>query len=133
MSQLSISEVARLVGLRASAIRYYEQIGILKPAGRKSGKRLYDSTVLRRLAVIQRAQETGFTLVEIRELLFGFSDQDAPPKRWQGLAERKLAELDAAADRIELMKRLLNRLRGCNCSALDECGEKLLKQRGIAL
>ena len=58
---------------RASAIRYYEQIGILAPARRVSGQRRYDETVLYRLAVVRRAQEAGFTLEEIRRLFFGFS------------------------------------------------------------
>jgi len=59
---LSISEVASQIGLRPSAIRYYEQIGILPPAQRVSGQRRYDVTALHRLVVIQRARQTGFTL-----------------------------------------------------------------------
>ena len=69
---LSISEVARVFGLRTSAIRYYEQIGILPAPMRKSGQRRYEKTILFRLAVVQRARESGFTLEEIRELFFGF-------------------------------------------------------------
>ena len=68
---LVISDVARVFGLRTSAIRYYEQIGILPPAMRKNGQRRYNDSVLFRLAVVQRARETGFTLEEIRELFFG--------------------------------------------------------------
>jgi MerR HTH family regulatory protein len=59
---LAISDVARVCGLRTSAIRYYEQIGILPPAMRKNGRRRYDKSALFRLAVVQRAGETGFTL-----------------------------------------------------------------------
>jgi DNA-binding transcriptional MerR regulator len=73
MSHLSISEVARHVGLRSSAIRYYEQLGILPPAERISGQRRYDRTVLYRLAVVQRARQAGFALDEIRALFFGFT------------------------------------------------------------
>ena len=69
---LSISEVANQIGLRPSAIRYYEQVGILPQAQRVSGQRRYDVTVLHRLIVIQRARQTGFTLSEIKELFFGF-------------------------------------------------------------
>ena len=65
---LAISDVARVFGLRSSAIRYYEQIGILPPPMRKNGQRRYDKSALFRLAVVQRARETGFTLEEIREL-----------------------------------------------------------------
>ena len=58
---LAISEVARVLGLRTSAIRYYEQIGILPPPLRKNGQRCYDKSVLYRLAVVQRGWEMEFT------------------------------------------------------------------------
>ena len=72
MPELTISEVARQVGLQASAIRYYEQIGLLPRAQRVNGQRRYDATTLYRLAIIQRARQLGFTLSEIRHLFFGF-------------------------------------------------------------
>ena len=92
-NHLAISDVARVFGLRTSAIRYYEQIGILPPAMRKNGRRRYDKSVLFRLEVVQRARESGFTLEEIRELFFGFQPATPPPKRWHKLSERKIAEL----------------------------------------
>jgi len=130
MPQLSISEVAREVGLRPSAIRYYEQIGILPSIQRRSGQRRYDATSLYQLAVIQRARQTGFTLDEIRELFFGFASGTRAPARWQELSQRKLVELEASIDRIKTMQRLLVRLQDrCHCDTLDECGKRLLKRR----
>ena len=79
---IAISDVARVFGLRTSAIRYYEQIGILPPPMRKNGQRRYDNRALFRLAVVQRAREKGFTLEEIRELFFGFPPETRPQKRW---------------------------------------------------
>lgn len=125
---LAISDVARVFGLRTSAIRYYEQIGILPPAMRKNGQRRYDNSVLFRLAVVQRARETGFTLEEIRELFFGFPPGTHPPKRWQELSQRKIAELRNQMKRLKLMETLLKRLEKCRCDALDECGERILRQ-----
>jgi MerR family transcriptional regulator, redox-sensitive transcriptional activator SoxR len=125
---LAISDVARVFGLRTSAIRYYEQIGILPPAVRKNGQRRYDNSVLFRLAVVQRARETGFTLEEIRELFFGFPPGTRPPKRWHQLSQRKIAELRDRMKRLKLMETLLKRVEDCRCDALDECGEKLLRQ-----
>jgi MerR family transcriptional regulator, redox-sensitive transcriptional activator SoxR len=125
---LAISDVARVFGLRTSAIRYYEQIGILPPAMRKNGQRRYDNSVLFRLAVVQRARETGFTLEEIRELFFGFPPGTRPPKRWHQLSQRKIAELRDRMKRLKLMETLLKRVEDCRCDALDECGEKLLRQ-----
>jgi MerR family redox-sensitive transcriptional activator SoxR len=125
---MAISEVARVFGLRTSAIRYYEQIGILPPPMRKNGKRRYDNSVLFRLAVVQRARETGFTLEEIRELFFGFPPGTRPPKRWHQLSQRKIAEPLKQMNRLKQMETLLKRMENCRCDALDECGEKLLWQ-----
>jgi MerR family transcriptional regulator, redox-sensitive transcriptional activator SoxR len=125
---LAISDVARVFALRTSAIRYYEQIGILPPTMRKNGQRRYDNSVLFRLAVVQRARETGFTLEEIRELFFGFPPGTRPPKRWQQLSQRKIAELRNRMERLKLMETLLKRLENCRCDALDECGERILQQ-----
>src|ERR1700733_6962290 len=94
MPLLTISEVARQVELQPSAIRYYEQIGILPPAQRISGQRRYDTTVLYRLAVIQRAQQTGFSLDEVRQLFFGPGNVTRASERWRKLSRKKLAELD---------------------------------------
>ena len=127
---LAISDVARVFGLRTSAIRYYEQIGILPRAMRKNGQRCYDNSVLFRLAVVQRARETGFTLEEISELFFGFPPGTRPPKRWQQLSQRKIAELRNRMERLKLMEILLKRLEKCRCDALDECGERILRQSG---
>jgi MerR family transcriptional regulator, redox-sensitive transcriptional activator SoxR len=126
---MAISDVARVFGLRTSAIRYYEQIGILPRPMRKNGQRRYDHSALFRLAVVQRARETGFTLEEIRELFFGFPPGTRPPKRWHKLSERKMAELRERMNRLKLMETLLDRVKKCRCNALGECGEKLLRQR----
>jgi MerR family transcriptional regulator, redox-sensitive transcriptional activator SoxR len=125
---LAISDVARVFGLRASAIRYYEQIGILPPAMRKNGQRRYNDSTLFRLAVVQRARETGFTLEEIRELFFGFPLGTPPPKRWHQLSQRKIAELRDRMKRLKLMETLLKGVESCRCDALEKCGEELLRQ-----
>jgi len=127
-NDLAIAEVARVFGIRTSAIRYYEKIGILPLPSRRSGQRRYGESVLFRLAVIQRARETGFTLEEIRKLFFGFRPGTRPPKRWRELSERKLTELQDRMERLKTMETLLKRLENCRCSALDECGKKLLRR-----
>ena len=115
---LSISEVSASTGLRPSALRYYEEAGLLTPAARVSGRRHYDDTVLERLAVIACAQEAGFTIAEIRELLAG---EDDPPAAWRALAERKLVEVDAVIQKAQATRRLLEESLHCNCVALAEC------------
>ena len=118
-----------MFGLRTSAIRYYEQIGILPPPMRKNGQRRYEQSVLFRLEVVRRARESGFTLAEIRELFFGFQPATPPPKRWDKLSERKIAELRTRMKQLELMETLLKQTQDCRCKTLEECGEKLLSKR----
>jgi MerR family transcriptional regulator, redox-sensitive transcriptional activator SoxR len=127
MQPLPISEVARRVGLRPSAIRYYERIGILPPAQRIGGKRRYDETVFKRLVVVQFARESGFTLGEIRQLFLGFQNVTPASERWKRLSRRKLTDLQELMDRLKTMQRLLHNLQACRCSVLDECGKALLR------
>jgi MerR family redox-sensitive transcriptional activator SoxR len=130
MPPLTISQVARQVGLRSSAIRYYEQIGILAPAHRVSGQRRYDQTVLYRLAVVRRAQDAGFTLDEIRRLFFGFSSSTPVSECWKTIAERKLVELDAKIEQIQSMRSLLKKLQSCcERQTVERCGAGMLKAR----
>jgi MerR family transcriptional regulator, redox-sensitive transcriptional activator SoxR len=128
MPQLTISKVARQIGLRPSAIRYYEQIGILLPAQRVSGQRRYDTTVLYRLAVIQRARQSGFTLDEIRQLFFGFGNVARASERWQEMSRRKLAELDILMESIKTTRGLLQKMmRKCRCDTLEQCGKGIFR------
>ena len=128
MAHLTISQVARQIRLRPSAIRYYERIGLLPPAERQSGQRRYGPTVLYRLAIIQRARELGFTLSEIRYLFFGFRDISSPSERWRTLSQRKLAELDHLMDGIKAVRGLLKKLMTkCRCDTLDQCGKGIFQ------
>lgn len=130
---LTISQVARQVGLQASAIRYYERLGLLPAAPRVSGQRRYDSTVLYRLAVIRQAQRLGFTLEETRTLFFGFRKVTHASERWQKLSQRKLAELDTLMEGIKTVRALLLLMtHNCHCDTLDQCGEGIFRnmQRG---
>src|SRR5215475_10816326 len=119
---LSISEVARQIGLRPSAIRYYEHIGILPRAQRVSGQRRYDVTALHRLVVIQRARQTGSTLTEIKQLFFGFRAATPPSVRCQKVKRRKFVELDATLQHLRTMRNLLDEQGKCRCTALQERG-----------
>lgn len=132
MSRLTISEVARQVGLKSSAIRYYEQLGILPSAERISGRRRYDRSVLYRLAVVQQARLAGFSLNEIRALFFGFKEGTRANVRWRRLADRKLVELNALAEQIMGMQELLKRMKAnCHCKTLETCG-KAIFTKGVS-
>jgi MerR family redox-sensitive transcriptional activator SoxR len=127
---MTISKLAHEAGLQPSAIRYYERIGLLPSPARKSGQRRYDPSALKRLAVIQRARQSGFTLAEIRALFFGFRDGSHASERWRELARSKLAELDARMGEIREMRNLLLRItRNCRCETLDQCGIGILRKK----
>ena len=74
MPALTIGAVAALAGKRPSSIRYYEQIGLLPPATRVSGRRVYGLDTVRTLAVIETGQRAGLTLEEIKALLSASPD-----------------------------------------------------------
>ena len=129
MALLTISEVAKQVGIQPSAIRYYEQIGILPKAQRASGQRRYDNAVLYRLALVQRSQEMGFTLDEVRTLFFGFRKTMPISERWKKLSRKKLAELETLAEQIKTMQSLLKKMSDhCTCTALEQCGKGIFNK-----
>lgn len=121
MASLTIGEVAKRAGLRPSAIRYYEAVGVLPSSPRVRGQRRYDESVLARLAVVGLAQDVGFTVAEVRELVAGFEAEGVAPARWRDLARRKQAEVDELIARAEGMKRLLAESLACGCLTLDAC------------
>lgn len=118
---LSISEVADRVGLNASALRYYEQAGILVPPARANGRRRYHPDALTRLAIIQLAQQAGFTLSEIRMLFEGFEPGATASARWRELAQQKLPEIDDMIRRAQAMRGFLEEGLRCECLTLEDC------------
>lgn len=120
-SSLSIGEVAARAGLRTSAIRWYESVGVLPEPERVSGRRRYGPEVLERLAVIATAQQAGLTLGEVRDLLAGADAGEPVGPRLQALAERKLPEVEALIARAEAVRGWLQAAADCRCPTLDDC------------
>ncbi len=125
MSRLRIGEVAARAGIAASAIRYYEDEGLLPKPPRRHGWRAYDESVLDRLRLIDLAKRAGFRVPEIKQLLAGFARKTPPGERWRRLTAAKMDELDARIAETERMKRVLQRVRRCRCPSLDDCGRAL--------
>ncbi|MEU9126526.1 MerR family transcriptional regulator [Kitasatospora sp. NPDC048540] len=120
MRQLGIGELARRTGLRPSALRYYESLGLLPDARREGGRRVWPAAVLRRLALIRMAQRAGFTLAEIRGLLAGEPDRPAT-RQWRELAERKLPELDLFIRRTQQLRDAVAACLACGCMNFQDC------------
>ena len=129
MANMTIGEVARRTGLRASAIRYYEKIGLLPKPQRIGGQRRYDGGVFNCLAVIDVARRAGFRVEEVQQLFHGFGRGIPAFHRWQVLAQRKITEMDDLIARAKKMKRLLERADHCKCFDLEDCGRAFLGTR----
>jgi DNA-binding transcriptional MerR regulator len=121
MAEISIIEVTKQTGLPPSTLRYYEEVGLLHPTRRVSGRRQYDEGVLQRLALIQTGQQAGFTLAELRILLNNVMDSESGGVGWHELVDRKLKEMDALLHNIQNMKRLLQDIMDCDDASLAEC------------
>jgi MerR family redox-sensitive transcriptional activator SoxR len=126
---LSIGEVASRSGFRASAIRYYETIGLLQAPPRRGGKRMFSESVVERLAVIELAKLAGFGLDDIRNLLSSVGASGRPAQSWKNLIPAKTAEIDEQMKRLAEVKGVLSKLDGCSCATLEECGRAFANSR----
>jgi MerR family redox-sensitive transcriptional activator SoxR len=123
---MPIGDVARDAGLRTSAIRYYERLGLLPVPARQNGRRRYTADVVLRLEVIRFARDAGFTLREISKLLAGRPYS----ARLRDLANDKIAELEATVERARMVQSLLRSALRCNCLTPEECGRLMRRARG---
>jgi MerR family transcriptional regulator, redox-sensitive transcriptional activator SoxR len=127
----SIGELSRRTAKAPSAIRHYEQIGLVPAPARVSGRRRYTEDDVRSLAVIGTAQRAGLTLDEIKLLLEAEPGDRQAVDQLRGVAERKLPEVDAMIERALVVRRWLDAAARCECPSLDECClfEQLLPDR----
>jgi DNA-binding transcriptional MerR regulator len=122
---MKIGQLARSANLNASAIRYYEKMGLLAPPQRLGGQRRYPSDALHRVLLIRFASDMGFTLSEIKLFLSGLRDNTPVGPRWKKLADRKILEIEATLERSLRLKSLLQHLLHCRCASLQVCVERL--------
>jgi MerR family redox-sensitive transcriptional activator SoxR len=121
MERMTIGELASRSGLRPSALRFYEEIGVLPQAVRVNGRRQYSPEAIELVRVARFAQSVGFSLREIREL-FGNSPPGTPlRKRWRPLAMAKLRQLDAVIERARQMKFAISYGLKCGCIRIEDC------------
>ncbi len=119
---LTISEVARRSGVRSSALRFYEERGLISSERAGSGHRRYPRHVLRRIAFVVFAQRVGLTLEEIAGELATLPENRAPTRReWSALSSRWSERIDARIAELERLRRGLGECIGCGCLSLDRC------------
>jgi MerR family redox-sensitive transcriptional activator SoxR len=117
---LSIGEVAAATGLRTSAIRYYEDAGILPKPDRVSGKRRYNGDTIDRITLIRFCRRLGMSLADVRGLLAAPGGSRAKD-RWRELVDGKLVEIGGLIKAAQGVERILRESRDCDCVTLTSC------------
>lgn len=121
---LKIGEVAERGGVNLQTIRYYEREGLLlEPPRLASGYRMFPAETVRRVRFIKRAQDLGFTLAEIKELLSLRIDSKRNSAEVRALAEAKISDIEEKIRTLKKMKRVLGELteRCSGCGPSSEC------------
>ena len=119
---LTIQEISRRSGVASSALRFYEERGLISSERAGSGHRRYPRSVLRRIAFIVFAQRVGLTLEEIAAELAKLPGGRVPGRRdWLRLSSAWSARIDERIAELERLKAGLTECIGCGCLSLDRC------------
>ena len=131
---LTIGEVARRSGVAASALRFYEERGLIASERAGSGHRRYPRSVLRRVAFVVFAQRIGLTLDEIGTELAKLPPDRAPTRRdWSRLSSGWSARIDDRIAELERLKAGLTECIGCGCLSLERCQLSNPRDRAASL
>ncbi len=119
---LTIGEVSRRSGVAASALRFYEDRGLITSERAGSGHRRYPRSVLRRIAFIVFAQRVGLTLAEIAGEVAKLPPHRAPTRRdWSRLSATWSGRIDERIGELERLRAGLTECIGCGCLSLERC------------
>lgn len=119
---LTIGELAKRSGVATSALRYYEERGLIESARTAAGHRRYDRSVLRRVAFIVFAQKIGLTLEEVARELHRLPNNRVPTKsHWAALGKTWTSAIDARIAQLEVLRDSLTSCIGCGCLSLRRC------------
>jgi len=119
---LSMGEVSERSGFAASALRYYEAEGLVHASRSPGGRRMFERSILRRLAFIRAAANVGLTLQEIREELAELPDERTPTKSdWTRISRHWRGRLDEQIVALEHLRDGLDSCIGCGCLSLQRC------------
>ena len=122
MELLTIGEVAGRSGMAPSALRFYEEQGLVTAARTSGGARRYPRSVLRRLAIIRAGRNVGLSLPEIRAALDSLPGERPPTvEDWARLSEGWRARLDEQIAALERLRDGLTSCIGCGCLSLSRC------------
>ncbi|HEY9236317.1 MULTISPECIES: Cu(I)-responsive transcriptional regulator [Phenylobacterium] len=116
---MNIGQASRASGVSAKMIRYYDEIGLVRPSARtESNYREYDEREINELRFIRRARSLGFSMPEITKLLSLWRDRGRPSREVKAIADRHLADLDNRIAEMQAMADTLRQLSRC-CAGDD--------------
>lgn len=119
---MNIKDVAKAAGLPAKTIRYYEEIGLIRPARGANGYRDFSPQDLHKLAFLGRARALGFSIADCRVLLALYEDAGRSSAEVKAVAQTHLAEIDAKIDALTDMRATLSHLvETCAGDARPDC------------
>ncbi|SHJ23137.1 transcriptional regulator, MerR family [Shimia gijangensis] len=119
---LTIGYVSERTGLAPSAIRFYEDEGLVFPGRNAGGQRRFDRSDIRRLSFVMISQGLGFSLPEIREALKSLPEGRTPTKRdWERISARFRRKLDQRISQMQILRDKLDGCIGCGCLSLQTC------------
>jgi MerR family redox-sensitive transcriptional activator SoxR len=121
-NRVTISELARRAGVATSALRYYEQLGLISSERTTGGQRRYARAMLRRVAFVRAAQAVGLSLGEVRVALARLPDERTPTKAdWNKVSATWIRRIDQRIAELERLRETLNSCIGCGCLSLRTC------------
>lgn len=121
-NHLTIGQVAERSGVPHTALRFYEDRGLIAAERTAGNQRRYPRAILRRVAFIRSAQRVGLTLEEISDALATLPHDHAPTKAdWSRLSKKWRTELDARIDALQRLRDSLTGCIGCGCLSLRSC------------
>ncbi len=118
---IPIGEVAERTGLAVSAIRFYEEQGLIEPRERRGGKRMFERSAMRRLSFILITQQLGYSLAEIGTALDLLPNASPTEEDWSELARSFRRDLDGRIERLSRLRDRLDGCIGCGCLSLEVC------------
>ena len=122
MTELTIGDLSERSGIATSAIRYYEERGLVRSRRTTGNQRRYERPMLRRLAFIRTAQRVGLSLEEIEEALATLPSNRTPTKAdWTRLSRGWRPRLEAQIAQLERLRDTLDSCIGCGCLSLRRC------------
>ncbi|MBL4725702.1 MAG: Cu(I)-responsive transcriptional regulator [Rhizobiaceae bacterium] len=127
---MNIGDASKASGLPAKTIRYYEDIGLVKPHRLENGYRMFDGDQLNKLKFLQRARGIGFTVEECRALLALYEDKNRTSADVKNIAQNRLGDIDRKMQELQSMRTLLHHLvSSCqgddrpDCPILDDLAD----------